>query len=217
MERRAIVLSSLAVVALAGALVGCDPISQRFAGDTVVETRTTDTFDAIEIRGAVDTTIVAGEAYSITIRAGDKVVGDVHTSVIGTTLVIDEEHVGSAGRVEVVVHAPTITSVQILGAGTVDISGIDTPQFAIALAGTGEVKAEGRAGTFVAVVGGTGSIDSLPLLADHVTARLAGVGSIKVAASVTLDAELTGVGEIRYSGDPVVTSHVTGVGEINRV
>jgi hypothetical protein len=216
MKRRSAVFSSLALATLALTLAGCDVVPSRFGGETVTEERTTTEFDGVEIRGAADTTIVVGGEYAISVRAGSNTIDGVHTSVVGTTLVIDEDDVAAARRVEVTIHAPSLSSVQILGAGTIDISGVDSDKFAIVVAGAGDVTAQGRTGSLVAIVAGTGEIDARQLLAADATARLAGVGTIKVAASATLKAELSGVGEIRYVGDPSVTSQVSGVGSITR-
>ncbi len=216
MERRTAVISSLAVASLAVALAGCDVTPSNFSGGVITENRATTSFDAVEIRGAANVTIVAGEDYAITVTAGDRTIGDVNTSVIGTTLVIDENRVTSAGKVDITLHAPTIRSVQILGAGNIDITGIDTDEFALVVAGAGDITAAGRADSVVALIAGTGKIDTFGLAARDATVRLNGVGEIRVAASGTLDAELNGVGEIVYSGDPVVTSKLAGVGNIGK-
>jgi len=214
MERRTAVVSSLAVASLAVALTACDIVPSNFSGETVTENRTAVAFDAVEIRGAADTTITVGPEYSITVRAGSDTIDDVRTSVQGSTLVIDEDDVATARRVEIAIETPSLTSVQILGAGSIDVTGIDSDKFAIVIAGAGDVTAQGSTRSLVAIVAGTGEIKATELLAADANVRLAGVGAIRVAASSTLEAELSGVGEIHYVGDPSVTKNVSGVGTI---
>jgi hypothetical protein len=214
MKRTTAVVASIATLALTASLAGCKVVPSSFKGDPVTEERAVTAFDSIELRGLGDITVVAGEELSLTVRADKSAIAGVRTAVVGTTLVISETDKANSGRVEIVVHAPTLSSVEVLGAGSITVSGLDSERFAIAVAGAGEATISGRATTVVAVLSGAGSIDASDLKGTDVTARLTGVGELKLDASRTLDAELGGVGDITYTGDPVVTSKVSGIGEI---
>jgi len=214
MKRTTAAVASIATLALTASLAGCKVVPSSFKGSPVTESRAVTAFDSIELRGIGDITVVAGDALSLTVRADESAIAGVHTNVEGTTLVISEDKKADNGRVEIVIHAPTLSSVEVLGAGSITVSGLDVERFAIAVAGAGDATLSGRANTVVAVLSGAGSIDASALTATDVTARLTGVGSLSLNASQTLDAELGGVGDITYTGDPVVTSKVSGVGKI---
>jgi hypothetical protein len=214
MKRTTAVVASIATLALTASLAGCKVVPPSFKGTPVTEDRTVTAFDSIELRGVGDITVVAGEELSLSVRADESAIAGVRTSVEGTTLVISEDDKASSERIEIVIHVPTLSSVEVLGAGTITVTGLDVERFAIAVAGAGDATVSGRATTVVAVLTGVGSIDASALAGTDVTARLAGVGSLSLNASRTLDAELGGVGDITYTGDPVVTSKVSGVGEI---
>ena len=214
MKRTTAAVASVATLALVASLAGCKVVPNSFKGDPVTENRTVTTFDSIELRGVGDITVVAGDALSLSVRADKSAIAGVRTNVEGTTLVISEDTKATDGRVEIVIHAPTLSSVEVLGAGSITVSGLDVERFAIAVAGAGDATVSGRATTVVAVLSGAGSIDASGLTGTNVTARLTGVGSLSLNASKTLDAELGGVGDITYSGDPVVTSKVSGVGQV---
>ena len=65
---------------------------------------------------------------------------------------------------------------------------------------------------------GTGTTQLQPLIARHVTTVVAGVGSIEVHATSSLDANVAGTGSIGYTGSPDhVATHVTGTGSISRM
>jgi hypothetical protein len=215
MKRTTAVVASIATLALTASLAGCKAVPPSFKGTPVTEDRTVTAFDSIELRGVGDITVVAGEELSLSVRADKSAIAGVRTSVEGTTLVINEDNKANNGRVEIVVHVPTLSSVEVLGAGNITVTGLDVERFAIAVAGAGDATVSGRATTVVAVLTGAGSIDASALEGTDVTARLAGVGSLSLAASGTLDAELGGVGDITYTGNPVVTSKVSGVGKIS--
>jgi hypothetical protein len=207
-------IAAAAIIALTLTLAGCKVTPASFSGTPVTQSRAVTTFDSIELRGVGDVTVVAGEAFSLSVRANSSTIDGVRTSVEGTTLVISEDDKAASGRVEIVIHAPTVSSVEVLGAGSVTVTGLDVERFAVAMAGAGDATVSGRAKTVVAVLSGVGSIDASALKSTDVTARLSGVGSLSLAASATLDAELGGVGDITYTGDPVVTSKVSGVGKV---
>ena len=214
MKRTTAVVASIATLALVASLAGCKVVPESFKGTPVTEDRAVTTFDSIELRGIGDITVVAGEELSLSVRADESVIAGVRTSVEGTTLVISQTDKANNARVEIIIHAPTLSSVEVLGAGSITVSGLDEERFAIAVAGAGDATVSGRATTVVAVLSGAGSIDASGLKGTDVTARLTGVGELSLDASRTLDAELSGVGDITYTGDPVVTSKVSGVGEI---
>ena len=214
MKRTTAVVASVATLALIASLAGCKVVPNSFKGEPVTEDRAVTTFDSIELRGVGDITVVAGDKFSLSVRADKSAIAGVRTNVEGTTLVISEDTKATNGRVEIVIHAPTLSSVEVLGAGSITVSGLDVERFAIAVAGAGDATVSGRATTVVAVLSGAGSIDASGLAGTNVTARLTGVGSLSLDASETLDAELGGVGDITYSGEPVVTSKVSGVGQV---
>jgi hypothetical protein len=208
-------IAAATIVALTLTLAGCNVTPASFKGTPVTQSRAVTAFDSIELRGVGDVTVVAGEALSLSVRANSATIDGVRTSVEGTTLVISEDDKAASGRVEIVIHAPTVSSIEVLGAGSITVTGLDVDRFAVAMAGAGDATVSGRAKTVVAVLTGVGSIDASALMGTDVTARLSGVGSLSLAASSTLDAELGGVGDITYTGDPVVTSKVSGVGQVD--
>lgn len=216
MKRTTAVVASIATLSLAASLAGCKVVPETFKGTPVTEDRTVTTFDSIELRGAGDVTVVSGSDYSLTVRANAALMDNIHTSIVGSTLIIDEDQQTGNNRIEFIIHVPSLSSVEVLGAGSVTVTGVDSEEFAVAVAGAADVSVSGRATTFVAVLSGVGDIDASSLAAKDVTARLSGVGSISVAASATLDAAASGVGEIFYSGDPSVKSKVTGIGQVTR-
>jgi hypothetical protein len=214
MKRTTAVVASVATLALTASLTGCKVVPESFNETPVTEDRAVTAFDSIELRGLGDITVVAGQELSLSVRADRSAIAGVRTSVEGTTLIITEDDKANSGRVEITIHAPTLSSIEVLGAGTITVTDLDVERFAIAVAGAGDATVSGRATTVVAVLSGVGSINASALKGTDVTARLTGVGSLSLDASRTLDAELGGVGDITYTGDPVVTSKVSGVGEI---
>jgi hypothetical protein len=211
---RTAILATATAAALAATLAGCDIVPQDFGGTPVTETRAVAPFTAVELRGQAVVTVVSSSDYALTVRADSTKVDAVHTSVIGDTLVITEDDKATTGRVEISIHAPQIESVEMLGAGTITVTGLKTDRFAVAVAGAGDVTVSGQTSSLVTALSGVGSIDARSLHAVDVTARMSGVGSITVNATSTLDAQLSGVGDIHYTGDPTVTSSVSGAGDI---
>jgi hypothetical protein len=114
--QRTTAAATLGILALAASLSACDAAPARFDGTPVTEDRAVTEFDSIEVRGVADVTIVAGEDFSLSVRADESAIDNILTSVVGTTLLVSEERGASSSHIEIVIHAPTLSSVEILGA-----------------------------------------------------------------------------------------------------
>lgn len=208
-------IAAAALVAFAAVgLAGCG-VADR--ADLTTQRRPSTPFDSIELRGYGDVTVTVGEDYDLVVRAREGDLDRIHTRVQDGTLVLSEDPKVGDGDVSFEISVPSLQSFEMLGAGTVHISGVYGPRFAIAFGGAGEVTVVGEATDVVVILTGAGTIDATGLKGTHVTARLDGVGTVDVWATSRLEAHLNGVGQIQYSGNPpVVESDVDGLGSIER-
>src|ERR1044071_1555454 len=107
MLRSALLLPALAAIAL----TGCDLADD---GQRVTQTRDVDTFTRIDNDSSVDVRLHVGEPQRVRVRAGDKVIDDVHTDVRDGVLRVTFDHHGLGGN-DVVVEAsvPRLTGVTV--------------------------------------------------------------------------------------------------------
>jgi hypothetical protein len=200
--------------ATAVSLNACDRAN---AEPAVSVTRTVDAFDRVRVEGAFTTSIVAGGARRVVVRAGHSNVARVTTRVENGTLVVDEKDGGGfhAGEIRIDIAVPDLRGFANSGAGGTRITGVHD-DIDLSNDGAGSIDASGRAGNVTISLNGTGKIDTTELAAHDVTATDNGVGGIYVRGSGRLTLSVNGVGEIRYTGSPTnVESHVAGVGRID--
>jgi hypothetical protein len=185
-----LVPAALAAVALTGCALADD-------GPRVTQTRDVDTFTRIDNDSSVDVRVHVGEPQRLRVRAGQKVVGDVHTDVRDGVLRVRFDHSGLGGN-GVVVEASVAS-----------LDGID-------LSGSGDVEADGRTDRLALRLDGSGDAKVAGLVARTARVAVSGSGDASVRADERLDLELDGSGDIEYRGDPQVTENDDGSGDIKR-
>src|SRR5918998_4815232 len=104
---------ALAVLALAGCSVADD-------GPTTSQTRDVAGFTRIDNRDSVDVRLRVGEPQRVRVRAGEKVIDDVHTVVRDGTLQVTFDHDGWGGE-DVIVEAsvPRLVGIEVSASGDI--------------------------------------------------------------------------------------------------
>jgi putative autotransporter adhesin-like protein len=140
--RRALLLLAAAVAALA--LAGCEIGDD---GPRTTQTRDVAGFTRIDNRDSVDVRLRVGEPQRVRVRAGEKVIDDVHTEVRDGTLEITFDDDGWGGD-DVVVEAsvPELTGIEASGSGDIDADGIDADTFEVRSHGSADIALAGTAG-----------------------------------------------------------------------
>src|SRR5918992_4365931 len=118
--RRALLLAAaVAALALAGCEIGDD-------GPRATQTRDVAGFTRVDNRDSVDVRLRVGEPQRVRVRAGEKVIDDVHTEVRDGTLEITFDDDGWGGDDDVVeATLPELTGIEASGSGDIDADGID--------------------------------------------------------------------------------------------
>jgi hypothetical protein len=207
---------SLALPALAAIVGGCAADS----GPERTESRAVETFHAIELRGAAQMQVEVGKGPALSITAGERVLQGTSSQVRdGVLVVLVRERGGWFQRgpaARLVVHAPTLDSVHISGAGDFTLNDVSGEKLAIVVEGAGKLEANGTVRTLSARIDGAGNVDLGRLAAADAQVAVNGAGKLDVQATGTLNAEVNGVGSIAYAGNPQkVVSAVHGVGSIS--
>ena len=202
---------------VAGGAVAFD----RDRSDRVTEDRDLSGFTRIEVRGAIELELTAGQDHSISIRTREDRMEDVITELDGDTLVIDMED----GRrnswwddadVEVTITMPVLAELEVLGAVDGEFYAIDSDELEIDIRGAAEVDIEGTCGTLTLDVKGAGDIDADRLKCKDVEVDVKGAGSASVFASESIDARVSGVASISVYGEPKdVRKHAGGLSSIS--
>jgi hypothetical protein len=198
------------------AAVGLCACSTVGNGVAHAETREVGEFDEIDSGGIVDVVVRIGDATRVEVRGDQNVVPLVVTAVEDGRLEIRTKK-SLIPDLDLVVDitTPALRELDLSGAGSADVRGLDGGEFELGLSGAGRVALAGRVDRFEADVSGAADLDAAALEAGVVRIDLSGAGDADVTARETLDAEVSGAGSIRYGGDPkTVTKDVSGAGSI---
>ena len=202
--------AAVAAVSLAGCAIDDD-------GPRTVQTRDVASFTRVDNRDSVDVRLHVGGPQRVQVRAGEKVIGNVHTEVRDGTLAVTFEHHGF-GNGDVVVEAtvPELVGIEASGSGDVDADGIDADAFEVRSDGSASIAAKGTTGRLALDLNGSGGADLAGLTAQAARVAVGGSGDAEVRADQRLDVNVDGSGDVHYHGEPALTRHLDGSGELTR-
>jgi hypothetical protein len=174
-------------------------------------------FTGVDLAGANNVDIHVGAPQSVVVHTDADLLDRVTTRVRSGRLVIAT----SPGRFAattptyVTVSVPSLDRLELAGAGNISVSGIEAQRLTVALPGSGNIHAAGKAARLDVTIAGSGTAELAGLTARDATADLSGSGTIMVTATRSLTASLSGDGTILYGGNPSrLIRKVTGTGTI---
>ena len=215
--RRAVLLP--VAVALAAVAAGCG------SGPMTEQSRDMPDFERVRSEGSIDVVVRSGGRVgpNVVVRAGEKVIDDVGTEVVGDTLVVDTESrglvIGPDGfeNARVLVDVPRLRGAEVEGSSDIELAGLTGGALDVDVQGSGDVQARGRVDSLDAHVQGSGDADLGDLAAGRVAVGVEGSGDAEVHPVDELRAVVEGSGSISYSGNPRVTlSRTAGSDDIER-
>jgi hypothetical protein len=200
-------------------VVGCRYVDRGVPGSGVAKTETRDlgNFEVVDFSGAGTLELTIGLPARLTITADDNLLPLIETTVRDGRLLIGSSQ-SINPKTGLVVHASAtdIKSVNISGAATTIVTGINNESFTIDLSGSGSIKLAGKTDRLTLSVSGAASTDATNLQASSVVVGISGSGSAKVQARETLNANVSGSGSITYIGNPKVEQNISGVGSVRK-
>jgi hypothetical protein len=209
MLRSALILpAALAAVALTGCALEDD-------GPRQTQTRDVDAFTRIDNPSSVDVRLHVGEPQRVRVRAGEKVIGKVHTDVRDGTLRITFDHHGWGGNdVTVEASVPRLDGVTASGSGNIDADGIRAGAFDVRNQGSADIALSGAAERLALDLDGSGDANVAGLVARTARVSVNGSGDASVRADERLHISLDGSGDVKYRGNPHITKNDDGSGDI---
>lgn len=208
-------LASILVLALAGCTMG-SPFSVAGSGVSGTEPREVEQFDRVNLRGSGTVNVTIGQERSVRITADDNILPLIETLVSGGELVIEPKgSISPKTRIWVDIVVPSLKAAAITGSGDIVVTGLDEPEVAFTVSGSGDVRAAGSAGKVRSEIRGSGDILLRDLKARSVAVSVSGSGSAEVNASDDLTASIAGSGNVRYVGQPKnVQQSISGSGSV---
>jgi hypothetical protein len=155
--RRAVLLP--VAVALAAVAAGCG------SGPMTEQTRDVPDFERVRSEGSIDVVVRSGGRVgpNVVVRAGEKVIDDVGTEIVGDTLVVDTESrglvIGPDGfdNARVLVDVPRLRGAEVEGSSDIELAGLTGGALDVDVQGSGDAEVH-PVDELRAVVEGSGSI-----------------------------------------------------------
>jgi hypothetical protein len=191
------------------------------SGVSVTESRETESFDALNVSGAMTANVTIGEPPSIEITADDNILPLVVTEFRDGSLVIRLNHRGRLRMNEgitVTIVTPELRRVEVSGACQVEIAEVATEEFVVNLRGASQLAANGICERLVADVSGASKLECEDLASVSAQIDASGASKAYVTANESLFADASGASSIRYSGNPAdVQVDKSGVASISAI
>jgi hypothetical protein len=215
---------SLSPIRIAGALIvallafsACSIVTSP--GSTRTESRTVGGFSKVELAGSGELTIDQTGSESLTIEAGDKVLPNLTSAVVGDTLVLGTKGgtvLTPGARISYHLTVKNLTGLTVSGSGKVVAAKIITDALSSDISGSGTITVGGSAPDQRLTISGSGTYEAGDLAGKTMRADISGSGNAVVAVSDALDVTISGSGSLTYSGDPTVQKDISGSGSVTK-
>ena len=197
-------------------------------------------FRAMSLSGSMKLIVRQSGKEAVEVRADDNVIPLIETLVEAGTLKVRwkrGENIRMRDDAVVTVDVKDIKAVSASGSGDVFVEPLKTAKFDLSLSGSsdaklrsvavdalsvnisgsGDISADGQAGTLSIHISGSGDVNTDRLQADQVSIAIAGSGDASVVANKSLQVSIAGSGEVVYSGQAAqVNKTIAGSGSVHK-
>jgi hypothetical protein len=215
MRKLAVVLTLLAVVTI-GCKHGMNP-GIKGSGKRETQKRDVQAFTSISSQGAFNIEVVAQKSQGVEIEGDDNILPLITTEVSNNVLRIKSTKGFSVSEpVAIRVAVPDLVSLNVSGAGKVDISGLKNDKFEIDCEGAPTIKVSGFTKVIDIDTSGAAKIDTHNLHASKGVVDSKGVSKIDVDVKDELDVTISGPSTVTYEGDPTINKTIHGPGKVEK-
>jgi hypothetical protein len=209
------------------------------SGHVSLEDRPVSGFHRVTLTGVGQAFITQGEAESLTVEAGERLIPYIRAQVRDGTLTLGLEgeaqtrHVRPS-EINYVVTVKTLTTLWLSGIGDIYVAALDTERLEIRLGGAGDVRIgsldakelvvwldgvgnvelAGQVAKQRVAIGGSGTYRAGTLRSRAASLEIDGSGDATLWTEETLHVRIPGGGSVKYYGAPEVIQTITGVGKL---
>jgi len=210
-------------------------------GNVKEQSRTTGTFNSINVTGIVNVFLSQGETEKITVEADDNLLQYIVTKVKDNSLIIktsEDVEIQKSAKMNVYVVLKSINELELNGVGNVksesmltlgnldidnnSVGNLDLNLSCIKLDmeinSVGNVTLTGSVQNVNIEQNGVGNLKAFDLSADILKISNNGVGNSEVNSDKEIYIELNGMGNVSYKGNAVIKEmDVNGFGKVNKL
>ena len=229
--------ASVAVAALlAGACHVSADAEERDPGPEVSRNYQIGAFEKIAVAGPYEVNVVTGGQPGVSAKGGSHLLDETEVVVEGDTLkIMPKKRKGfnwgwsDHGKAVFTVSAAALRGVAIAGSGGISVdkvagdfagsgdlrlASVAGGKMKLAIAGSGDVSAAGKADSVDLSIAGSGNINAGGLSAQTADVSIAGSGNITANATGTADVTIMGSGDVELTGGAKCTVSKRGSGDV---
>jgi hypothetical protein len=129
----------------------------------------------------------------------------------GRIRVDDDWHSRGHDKVVVTVTGVTVHKVSLAGSGQAALNGLALDHLRLSVAGSGNVRADGRADRVELSIAGSGDVDMDQVTVRDTNIHIAGSGTVRITPRDEANVSITGSGDVRMRARPA-SLHQTTIG-----
>jgi hypothetical protein len=187
------------------------------SGKRVSQKREVSAFTAISTEGAFTIEVTCQKDLSLEVEGDDNILDVVTSEVSNNVLRLrNKKDYSPSEPVTFKISVPNLEGLTVLGAGKVDIKGINNDKFEIDSSGAPSISVAGTTKVVDIDTTGAGKIDTHNLHATRAVVDSRGVSKVDLDVSEQLDVKIAGPSQVTYKGDPVVNKTINGPGKVER-
>jgi len=187
------------------------------SGKRVSQKREVSNFTAISAEGAFTIEVTCQKDLSLEVEGDDNILDVVTSEVSNNVLRLrNKKDYSPSEPVAFKISVPNLEGLTVLGAGKVDIKGINNDKFEIDSSGAPSISVAGTTKVVDIDTTGAGKIDTHNLHAARAVVDSRGVSKVDLDVSEQLDVKIAGPSQVTYKGDPVVNKTINGPGKVER-
>lgn len=192
------------------------------AAELASESRDLPPFSRIDVRGNFEIQITVGARQNVLVETAERDFKRLKTEVRGEKLFLSFRKrwfsfLFGSQRI-VAISLPVLRGMEFSGAGDINVTGIDSEAFDLAVNGAGDIALKGSCGALDFTMSGAGDVMARELQCKSAAVLINGVGSTEIYASESINAVLNGVGSIEVYGNPEkVSKQINGFGDFEIV
>ena len=169
--------------------------------------------DAIEIAVPSTVRLRMGDGSDIVVRGPAHAIS--HVGVRGNRLVLDCRWPASSRDIEVVLPGKAFRKIGISGSARVQLEGLNQPELALRISGSGSVQARGTVDRLSLKVSGSGDGRFADLALKSLDLKISGSGDVEAAPKEEADVSISGSGTLRLLSQPArMKTHIAGSGRV---
>ena len=187
-------------------LIGCSGAfysSVKGNGNSIEKVFSVSEFSEVDVSHAFTVKISVGDETSVKIETDENLMKYVEVYVTNNTLYLDvKNNMNVNGDMRAIISTPNLTGVDLSGASKIEVDGIESNTFSIAMSGACKGTFSGTSEKVDIDLSGATKVNSIELKAKDVTIDVSGASKCSVYSSESLFVDASGASKIVIYGDP---------------